>query len=496
MSCVSMMSFTPNGRPFRAPGRASRARAGRARAPRGARARDRATRTRAPRNRARRSARGRRASAPRQERRPAAIAASASIAVISFGFSRNGNPCDRAYPMLTIASKLGRGRGGDGSTGGVPDHGSNSTWLQVGAGRGRARARPCGSDDLARAIGAAPRAAGGSQDPRHRPDDEQHHQQSRLHDLRHAVLAGQQARAEAADGGELHAKRRRTQLDVQASAGPQVPRRPAGDLQGRGRVDPPLLEAHPGRRDDDAVHEGDRRHRPRHVRDPAQQAVRSRAGDAGRSRESAVHHARGRCAGRPEHGDHDGDRLRPVHLRPRGMGARQQDRLQEESRLQAEVRSAGRLRRRQARQGRSRRVAGDPGLQHRGAGAHQGRSRHHRDPADRSPAADPQGPEHQREGDRPRRHAGGLPAEPPDSAVQQREGAAGAPLCDRRPEGLPRVDDRLRRVREALLGGVHLRHAQSRPRPASATGRRATRRPTSKRRSSSSRKPATRARRS
>ncbi len=58
----------------------------------------------------------------------------------------------------------------------------------------------------------------------------------------------------------------------------------------------------------------------------------------------------------PEHGDDDGDRLRPVHVRARGMGAGQQGRLQEEPRLQAEERTAGRLRRRQARQGRSRRV--------------------------------------------------------------------------------------------------------------------------------------------
>jgi ABC-type transport system substrate-binding protein len=75
------------------------------------------------------------------------------------------------------------------------------------------------------------------------------------------------------------------------------------------------------------------------------------------------------------------------------------------------------------------------------------------------PAAHPQGSEHYRQGDRSRRHAGGLPDEPSDSTVQQREGAAGTPVCNWRPEGLPRVDDRLRRLREALLGGVHLRYA-------------------------------------
>ncbi len=121
----------------------------------------------------------------------------------------------------------------------------------------------------------------------------------------------------------------------------------------------------------------------------------------------------------PEHGDDDGDRLRPLHVRARGMGSRQQGRLQEESRLQAEGRTAGRLRRRQGRQGRSRRVAGDSRCQHLGAGPHQGRSRHHRDSADRSAAAHSQGPEHHGQGDRPRRHAGDLPDESPDSAVQQ-----------------------------------------------------------------------------
>ena len=97
----------------------------------------------------------------------------------------------------------------------------------------------------------------------------------------------------------------------------------------------------------------------------------------------------------------------------------------------AQIRCARRFRRREARQGRSRRMAGDTRLQHGRAGAHQGRSRHHRDPADRPPAADPQGSEHHRQSDRPRGNAGDLPDESPDSAVQQCEGAAGAALRDR-----------------------------------------------------------------
>ena len=70
----------------------------------------------------------------------------------------------------------------------------------------------------------------------------------------------------------------------------------AGDGKGRGGVDPALFQAHPGRRDDDAVREGDRGHRPRHLRDPPQQAVRVGAGDAGGPGKSAVHHARSRGA--------------------------------------------------------------------------------------------------------------------------------------------------------------------------------------------------------
>ena len=74
--------------------------------------------------------------------------------------------------------------------------------------------------------------------------------------------------AEAADGRQLHEDRRRPHLEVQAAPRPQVPRRPAGDSRRMCRVDPALLEADPGRRDDDAVHEGDRGRPGRHVRDP------------------------------------------------------------------------------------------------------------------------------------------------------------------------------------------------------------------------------------
>ena len=279
--------------------------------------------------------------------------------------------CDRPYAMPIIVDYIAVAAVATAILGGVPDHASRSTWHQAGDGNGRARDRRGGADDRSCPIGASSRAAGGSQDPRHGPDDEQHHEQPRLHDLRHAVLARQQARAEAADGRKLHAERRRPQLVVQAPTRPQVPRWPAGDLQGRGGVGPALFEAHPGRRHDDAVHEGDRRHRPRHLRDTAQQAVRPRPRNAGGTRKSALHHARSRCGRRPEYGNHDGDRLRPIHFRPRGMGSRQQGRLQEESRLQAAGRAGRRVRRRQARQGRPRRVAGDSRLQHRGAGAHQ-----------------------------------------------------------------------------------------------------------------------------
>ncbi len=100
------------------------------------------------------------------------------------------------------------------------------------------------------------------------------------------------------------------------------------------------------------------------------------------------------------------------------------------------------------------------------------------------------------QGDRSRRHAGDLPDESPDPAVQQRQGAPGAALRDRRPEGLSRVDDRLTPSTSARAGRCSSAARRSRRNPASATGRRATRRPTSRRRSSSSRKPATRARRS
>ncbi len=228
MSCVSMMSFTPKGSPFSGPGDPRPARS-RERASASARSGSRKANARTTESRAPMRSRQARVSAS-AVRRPAAIAASASIASNSFGAcaignpprcngsKRNGVPCDWAYPVLPIAAKLRRGQCGDGNTGGVPDHGSQSTWHQGSDGGGRAGDHPGRSMDRARTNGAAPRAAGGSQDPGHRSDDEQHHQQSRLHDLRRAVRAGQQAHAEAADGGDLHEERGRPQLDVQAAA--------------------------------------------------------------------------------------------------------------------------------------------------------------------------------------------------------------------------------------------------------------------------------------
>ena len=160
----------------------------------------------------------RRPSPPALRWRPARSGpAPSEILLVAMQYAEpDGAPCDRAYPVLPIADNFAVANVATATSGGVPDHGSQSTWHQRRDGSGRAGDRPGRAVDRARAIGAAPRAAGGSQDPGHRPDDEQHHQQSRLHDLRHAVLAGQQAHAEAADGRELHEERRRPHLDVQA----------------------------------------------------------------------------------------------------------------------------------------------------------------------------------------------------------------------------------------------------------------------------------------
>ena len=166
-----------------------------------------------------------------------------------------------------------------------------------------------------------------------------------------------------------------------------------GPGQGRRRLDQALGQPHPGRRDDDPVHEGDRGHRPRHVRDPARQAVRAGAGGAGHARKT-------RCSSTAR-----SEAQTPIRTQrsPTAIGSGPFVMVKEEwvpgskvvyrknPAYKAAVRRARRVRRGQARQGRSRRVAGDPRRQHRDPGPHQGRGRHHRDPAHRPPAAHAQG---------------------------------------------------------------------------------------------------------
>ncbi len=89
-------------------------------------------------------------------------------------------------------------------------------------------------------------------------------------------------------------------------------------------------------------------------------------------RQRAGHHAEASRRDRPQPGDHRGRRLRPFQVRQGRMGPRQQGRLHQEHRLRAAVRAGERLRRRQGRQGRPRRMGGaarpaigDPGAQPR-----------------------------------------------------------------------------------------------------------------------------------
>ena len=121
----------------------------------------------------------------------------------------------------------------------------------------------------------------------------------------------------------------------------------------------------------------------------AQGADRRRAAGAGQALGQSLHHAQARrrdAAGRPDQGVRG---LRPLHLQGRRMEARRQDRLCQEPQVQAARRAGLGPGRRQARQGRPRRVAGDARPADRGQRAAGGRDRHHRDAAAR-PLPDPE----------------------------------------------------------------------------------------------------------
>ena len=271
MSCVSMMSFTPNGRPLSGPRDPSRAR-DRASAPRASarsgssmdeRVHDGIARGDALEAGARQRLGGEPPGGHRRQRFDCSqfVRAFAPSRMSPASSLRSGVPyANNSGQVFAVAAVATATQGECGSWVSI-DVASSERWRQA-----RSRSSwpaPC---DRARAIGAAPRAAGGSQDPRHRPDDEQHHQQSRLHDLRHAVLAGQQARAEAADGRELHA-RAPTASTWTFKLRPGLKFHDGQPVTSKDVVASILRfsQAHPGRRDDDAVHQGDRRHRSRHA---------------------------------------------------------------------------------------------------------------------------------------------------------------------------------------------------------------------------------------
>ena len=136
----------------------------------------------------------------------------------------------------------------------------------------------------------------GSQDPRSDLDHRLHRAQPRLHDLRHAVRARRQARAQAADGRQLDGERRQAHLDLHPARraqwhdGQPVTAddvRPLDQALGRTRRAGP----EPARQDRPGADGGRRPDLP----DRAQGAVRPGAGGAGQAGlGAAVHHAQAR----------------------------------------------------------------------------------------------------------------------------------------------------------------------------------------------------------
>ena len=291
-------------------------------------------------------------------------------------------------------------------------------------------------------------------------------------------------------------ERGRARLAVQAPGRPPVQRREPGPGQGCRGLAQALGRPRPGGQDAPPVRQGRGGHRAAHVRDPAGQALRPGPGGPGDAGEPALHPPGEGSPDPVRQADHRDHRLRPLRDGQGRVGAGQQGGLQEEPALQAAVGRAGRVRRGQARQGGPGRVGGDPRRQHGHPGPHQGRGGHHRDPDHGPPPAHEEGGQHHRQGDRSGGNPGGPAPEPPEPAVQQRQEPAGPPLRGGRPEGLPGRHHRQPRVREVLLADLHVRHAPRDRRGHRRLGHQLPREEHRDGASSSSRRAATRARRS
>ena len=193
-----------------------------------------------------------------------------------------------------------------------------------------------------RAAGRRPggHAAGGdafrSEDRRSDLDHGLYQPQLRLHGLRHAVRAGREPRDPAADGRQLRDQRRQPDLHLHAARRPAVARRRAGHVRGRDRLDRALgPEGQHGPAADvlRRQHEGRGR---QNLRDAAQGALRPRAAVARQAElERAVHDAQAHRRDAGRRADLGVRRLRPVRVRARRVGARQQGGVHEVRGLQA-----------------------------------------------------------------------------------------------------------------------------------------------------------------
>ena len=292
------------------------------------------------------------------------------------------------------------------------------------------------------------RAADPAEDPRSGADARLQHPQSRLSDLRHAVLDGRQVGAAAADGRHLDGVARQADLHLQAARRPEVPRWHAGDLRGRDRLAAPLERARPDGRTPDGLDRDPDRDRRLDLRLQAEAPLRPDDRDARQAGlAGAFHHAEADRLGARFAGDHRGDRLRPLQVRGRRLPARRQVHLPEEHRLRAAQGDGERLRRRQDRDGRPDRGGLDPRRADRRAGPAHRRGRLRRGRAARPDVAARGRQGHHRQVVRQAHRHVHPQDELAAAAVQRRQGAprrARRPASGRlpsgavrRPEGLP-----------------------------------------------------------
>ena len=151
---------------------------------------------------------------------------------------------------------------------------------------------------------------------------------------------------------------RQAHVDDDAARRPAVARRHAGDRGGLRRVDPPLGRQGRDGPEDDVVREGHARRRCEDVPHRAERADGPRADRARQAVvERAVHDAEARRGDRSQHADLRLHGLRAVRVPQGRVEAGRQVRVREVGQVQAAQRAAVGARRRQGREGRSRRVA-------------------------------------------------------------------------------------------------------------------------------------------